>query len=435
MKRILWLIVAGLLPVSAQAASVEDLEQYRGWTVTDIRIVGNNVTKERIITREFLTEVGQPLSPDKVRDEAQRLDNLGIFAEIVVVAEEYEGGVALEWRVRELPWIIPYVKFKYTEQNGWSVGPTLSSVNMLGRDISVSGFALFGGTTTYSLRFNHPWIVDTRVSLDFIGEHLQRTNTFYDFKETTDEFTVWLGKWIGIRGRTRLGFSYFGVESDKDGRTLQSDNHDNMFRIGGAIGYDSRDGWQNPHSGWQNELEVMGTGGVLGGDADFVTATVDLRRWQPIRDDMTLAAGLLTTMQGGTVGEDIPIYMQYNMGGANTIRGWDVDKLGPVLFGKNQLIFTAEYQILLMPVKAYDVLRWAVSGGLEMAFFADVGTAWSTSDEFTSERFKGGFGVGLRPLVPAVNVLRLDLGFNTQGDVLFHFGIWSKFDAQRQRLR
>lgn len=427
-----------VLSYSASALAQErDLfAPYEKIIVTRIEYTGNNVTKDYVITRELHTLVGQPFSWNILQDDLQRLDNLGIFSSIEVVPSDYEGGVGLELRFRELPWLIPYLKFKFTEENGWSIGPTVTSVNMFGRDIYLSGFALFGGTTQFSAKFTWPWITGNHVSLDATGEHLSRANELYTFDEASDEITPWVGMYLGETGRLRGTISYFAIESDRDSVTLSPDKRDDMIRIGAAIGYDRRDAWQNPHEGWELELEVMKTGGFLGGDGDFTTTTVDVRRYQPLFDQrQTLSLGFLTSLRRGTVGTDIPIYMQYNMGGANTIRGYDINELGVRLFGKNQAIFTAEYDYLLMPIREYIIIKWPVTFGLEASAFLDFGTAWSTSAEFNSDRRKLGYGIGLRALVPGINVARFDLGISEEGDFMFHLGLWPKFDAQRLRLR
>jgi outer membrane protein insertion porin family len=432
----LW-IASLLLPNGARAQEL-DPDRYREFEdkpITQVTIAGNNVTKDYVIDREIRSDVGKEFRYDRMRDDIIRLINLGIFSSVEVIPTADGDGVALEYHVRELPWIIPYLKFKYNETDGWSIGPTVSSVNLFGRDIYLTGFILFGATNTYSVQFSWPWIAGDHISLDLVWQALERRNTFYDFEETSNEFTPWIGTYLGENGRLAGTVSYFGVESDVPGRTLNPSNRDDMYRIGAMTGYDSRDNWQNPTTGWQHELQFLSTGNFLGGDGDFTTAVVDLRRYQPTLERQTLSLGTLMAFQTGTVGTDIPIYMQYNLGGANSIRGHTVTGLGEQLFGKNEFIATVEYDFLLMPITEYEVLRWAVTLGIEATVFADTGIAWSATDEFTSERFKSGFGVGLRALVPAIDVVRLDVGFNLQGGVEFHFGLWPKFEAQRLRIR
>ena len=173
----------------------------------------------------------------------------------------------------------------------------------------------------------------------------------------------------------------------------------------------------------------------LGGDGDFWTWDFDIERYQPTWRNQTLAMGLLTTLQTGVVGVDVPSYLQYFMGGANSIRGYEYEELGSVLFGKNQLILTLEYQFTVLPIRALPIWNWAIPAGLEIAIFSDTGTAWSSDDEFTRDRFKTGIGAGLSILIPAVDVARVDIAVGEDGKVVFHFGIWPKMVAQRFRVR
>ena len=180
--------------------------------------------------------------------------------------------------------------------------------------------------------------------------------------------------------------------------------------------------------------EIAKTGDPLPGNGDTWRIVFDLRRFQPVTKTQTLAMGSLISFNTGAVGVDYPEYFMYRMGGANSIRGYKLDELGSVLFGQNQIILTIEYQFLIMPFREYDVWKWPFRAGLQIAAFADWGNAWNEGQSLR-DRGRFGFGVGLRPLVPAVNMLRLDLGVGRGGDFVFNFGIHTKFDAQRLRLR
>jgi outer membrane protein insertion porin family len=225
------------------------------------------------------------------------------------------------------------------------------------------------------------------------------------------------------------------MNSEKPDITLSDNKVDNLFSSGAALGYDSRDSWRNPGRGWWSEIEVVKTGGRLGGEGDFWTAIFDFRRYQPAWSKQTIVMGVLTSLRTGTVGVDVPSYLQYFMGGANSVRGYDYEDLGKELYGKDQFIFTLEYQFLLMDCRAIPVWKWAFAAGLEAAIFSDTGTAWSSDGELAWDRFKTGIGVGLRLLIPGADVARLDLAVGEDGKVHFHFGVWPKLVAQRLRVR
>ena len=129
----------------------------------------------------------------------------------------------------------------------------------------------------------------------------------------------------------------------------------------------------------------------------------------------------LATLQSGTLGEDVPVYMNFFMGGANTIRGYGVTDLGEDFSGKNQLLGTAEYSFTVIPLRRWDLWKISLRLGAEVAVFADAGIAWSESRDFTTRRARGGLGGGLRLLVPGSEMVRFDVGWSPDFGFHFHF--------------
>jgi outer membrane protein assembly factor BamA len=143
----------------------------------------------------------------------------------------------------------------------------------------------------------------------------------------------------------------------------------------------------------------------------------------------------LMTLQSGTVGQDVPIYLEYHMGGANSIRGCEVTTLGRTISGKNQMIGTAEYSINLLALRRWDFFKWSVRLGLDCALLADAGTAWSDPLPLALNNTRVGGGAGLRLLVPGAEVVRFDLGWSPEEGFHFHFASGSKPNAPRNRVR
>jgi outer membrane protein assembly factor BamA len=68
--------------------------------------------------------------------------------------------------------------------------------------------------------------------------------------------------------------------------------------------------------------------------------------------------------------------------------------------------------------------------------FADTGFAWNTRADFDFRSGITGYGVGLRLLVPFVDLVRLDLAWGQPGlGPSFCFGVSLKATRQRQRVR
>jgi outer membrane protein insertion porin family len=433
-RAVTFALVVGSLSVGAargSASAIDALAPFVGRNVAAIGVVGQETTREHVIRREIETAVGTPLRLESVEADVQRLDNLSIFAQIEVEAEPLAEGVRLVYRVKEMPPWIPWVGFSYTEQDGFSAGPKLSALNLKGQAITLGARAYFGGAKQYSVDLTWPWITGNHLSLDFYGARLNRTDTLNDFKETSYEFTPSVGTYFGKHGRLSGKFSLFRMESDVGGKTLDADNGDVLPRLGASVGWDTRDSWRFPRRGWQNELELWYTGG----DADFLTMNLDLRRWVPVGGSQRFLLSSLTSLQTGTVGKDLPEYLIYRLGGANSIRGYSIDELGRVLYGKNQLLGTIEYSVNVLRLQRWDIWKFALRMGLDFALFTDAGIAWSDAPDLALKRARGGLGAGVRLLVPGSEMVRLDVGWSREGGFHFHFASGTKPVAQRQRIR
>jgi outer membrane protein assembly factor BamA len=431
-----WLL---LLPVTLAAQAGADaadvLAEQAGLRVASVQILGHRHTRTHIIERELQTRVGGQLAPATLTDDLQRLENLDVFSSIRVAVEPVgKASVKVIFHVRELPPVVPYITYDVTDQDGWSFGPAVKSVNLFGRDIFLAGYALFGGRTSYLIDFSQPWMFGDHVSLDFDASRIVRQNDFDGFEETSTEVTPRLGAWIGDNGRVSVALSYLRFQSDLAGHTLSSTDADDLFRLGGSAGYDSRDDWSNPTVGWWSEAELWKTGGVLPGEGDFWTVNLDGRRFQPAAAGHTIVLASLLTLQSGQPGRDLPQYMDFHLGGANSLRGYDVADLGATLYGKQQLLTTMEYRVPLVEPTEITLFGMTADLGLGFTLFADGGLAWTEGADFSAGRARFGAGGGLRLLLPAVDMTRLEVGYGERGWSI-HFASFSKMRAQRLRLR
>ncbi len=424
-----WVFAAA--PALAIDENQPDLEPYRGQIIAEITVAGNHVTKDWIIAREIWSTEGQELVPELILDDITRLENLAIFGNVMVVPAVHAGGVALNFSFTEMPWIIPYPAMNYTEENGFSLGAGAASPNFGGRGVSLSASAVWGGATVYKFSGANPWITGNHVSAGLRAFHQGRQNQLLDFKQTSEMVAPEVGKYIGKNGRLKFSGGYYAVSSDKPGRTLNPSNKDKLWFGGASLGYDGRDSWRVPREGWHNELELL----YLGGEANSWTWGFDVRRYQPLGDRQTLATGPYLALQSGTVGQEIPVYMQYFIGGANSVRGYSLEELGKEIFGKNQFLYTAEYRYLVLPPGPVKILNWTFSLGLEAAAFGDVGLAWSRPGDFNMARTRGGYGLGVRLLVPGLESLRFDVARSEFGDTVFNFGVRAIFDERKKRVR
>ena len=399
--------------------------------VRQITLTGLKRTNEDFVRSRLASQVGRPFRPEQAREDRERLDRLGIFSSIEVEPLYREYGVDLDIRVSEVIRYLPYPSFNYTDENGLSFGGGLKFLNLLGRGISGSVSARFGGLTDVEVLLQSPWNPKPSLWYDTAYYYRNRPNTLDDFRENVHEGEFRAGYQVHPCFRIGGRLDYMAMKSDVEGITLSDSGSDWTPGLGVLAEYDTRDLASNPRRGWQNSVDLTQYGGFLTGDGDFVRTNLDFRRYHPIAGRHTVAVFSLTTLQTGTVGKEIPVYRDFHIGGTNSIRGWDLNARR----GKNQMINTLEYRFEILKQRSFRVFGIGLYTGIHIAAFGDIGTAWDDSGEF-SRNFIGGGGVGVRVLFPFIQMIRLDLGFGQSGKGLIpHFGIRQKAYYQRLRVR
>jgi outer membrane protein insertion porin family len=422
-----FLIVIGCGPALAGG---EDTLQ--GKPVGEIRLSGLKYTREQLVRESLVSRVGEPYLEEKTVQDRERLDRLGIFSSISIHPREADGEVLLDFRFKETFPFLPLITADITDADGLTVGPGLKAVNLFGRGISFSGAARFGQATTVELQTENPWLPGGHFIYRADAWYRDRYNELDDFDENSFEVDLRFGRTLGDRRRAGLHLIYLGMKSDVDGITLSDDNHDNLYAAGFFLGYDSRDAWSNPHRGWWTEMDLLKVGAPLGGDGDWWRLSLDVRRYQPVRPRHTLALFAYTALQTGEVGKDIPEYMDFGIGGTNSVRGWDLGARQ----GKNELIGTAEYRYVFREKRPLEVFGATFHLGLEAALFGDAGIVWDEDAQFRTDNVIAGGGVGLRLLIPFVQVVRFDVAYGESGSRLnLHIGAFEKAEKQRARIR
>ncbi len=411
--------------------SAADASLY-GKIVKEIRITNLKHTKEKVVTRELASKVGEPYTEENVHNDKLNLDRLRIFTSIQIEAIEDGEGVILEVTLVEIFPYLPTLSFDVSEENGVSAGPGVKALNLFGRAISLSASARFGGSTSYNAKLESPWTVGH--PLRYIGEYtyMDRFNEIDDFQEVSNAFDVQVGHYLGKKGRIGGDFTFLSVNSATDGITLSPTNTDHIPGLDFFIGYDSRDLESDPHLGWWMEFVLGKSGEFLGGQGNFWTYIIDVRRYQPLADRHNLDLFSLTTFRTGQVDIDIPVYLEFDLGGSNTIRGWTLGSSS----GKNQFINTIQYRYELMKRRPFKIKGFSLYTGLQFAVFSDFGIAWSDSSEFTYDNFISGIGIGLRLLIPFVDVIRIDFAWGEPDKgIRNYFAVEPKPDRQRRRVR
>lgn len=430
------ILCLSLISISLYAQeNQESTEIPYGKIIKEIKIEGLKRTKEYIVTRELISKVGEPLLKENMRKEYTNLELLDIFLEIEIEQIVEENGVILTYRFTETYRWLPMVGFQISDENGISVGGGLKFPNLFGKNMLFSGRVLFGGATTVELVLGNPWFAGNHLGYKLEYYRRERENLIGDFYEKAHEFYLRIGSQLGENSRIGGSLESVNVHSDTDGITLSPDNVDRVTRIGLYMKYDSRDAFVDTRRGWWNEVAISREVRIFKNASDFYQLDLDLRRYQPLPywDRHSLAIFSLLTLRTGEVGKEVAPWQRFGVGGTNTVRGWEY----AFQKGKNQFVSTLEYRITVLEPRIFNLpfnLRYR--GGMHICFFSDLGIAWDEADQFRSHNFIGGFGVGVRLLLPIVGVTRLDVGWGQKGQGIFlHLGAYEKPVMSRKRVR
>jgi outer membrane protein insertion porin family len=396
-------------------------------TIRAIIIHGLQNIREQVVREQLDVRVGDTFHSDLIDRNVQRLDRLGVFSRIDIDATPEGGGVRLTVSVVETLRVLPAVSIGVSDADGVSAGPTIRLLSFRGRPHEASMTARFGGSTLVEFKEVSPYLYRHRLWHSVKATFEDRQNTLDDFGQQSVEVDGQVGARLSERSKIGALANLFTVSSDVPGKTLSSSSRDWFVGAGALYEYDSRDLPTNPSRGWWNSADFV----WRGGSGSFATLNLDARRYQPIADRQGVVISSLLTLQSGTIGEDVPIYSDYSLGGENTIRGWPFGSRR----GKNQFINTLEYRYVLVSTRNFRVFGINLYGGLGAAVFGDLGAVWNDPGE-AADRFIGGGGIGLRVIVPFVNLVRLDLSFGQpDGSALVQLGVNEKFVAQRNRVR
>ena len=410
--------------VYALIAPAAAAQQYEGKTIAAVTVTGLRSIKESIVRDQIESRAGQPYRQAVADEDVIRLDRLGVFSDISVTPAGADEALQLTVRLVETLRILPLVSMAVSDENGFSIGPAVKLLSMRGRPQELSLTARFGGSTLFEFSETSPEL--TRAPLWHTAKATlrERVNEVEQFDERSVDVDTRLGKRLSERTKVGGIAQLYRVHSEQSGITLSPDNVDTFTSVGAVLEFDGRNSRMDTSHGWWNSTDVlwrMGTGG-------YATVDVDIRRYQELSSRHNLVATSLATFQSG--GTDVvPTYLDFSLGGSNSVRGWDFNSRR----GKNQFINSLEYRYTALETRPFRVLGISLYAGLALAVFGDAGTVWTESDGF-SDGFIAGGGVGLRLFIPFVSMIRLDFAMG-DGNTHAHFGINEKAVGQRTRVR
>jgi len=413
------------LPCAAHAQSIDPIE---GVVVSAIHVSGLRNLTSAEVEGHLATRVGQPFHRANLNIDRRRLDELRLFSSVAIEARLEQQAVVVDVLVAETLRVLPVVVLRVTDENGLSIGPGMRGINLLGHGAQTAATVRFGGETAVTFSVDSTTITPGRLAWHAGFSDTSRKNALYGFDEHATSVDARIGhNWSHTLKSGFVG-EFLTLDTGGSAASLSPDGRDVIPTAGLFATLDSLNSSTDPRRGTWAELQID----RLFADASSWTFTIDARRYQPFTSRQGLGLFSLVSLQTGTVGETLPEYMQFALGGANSIRGWELGSR----IGRNQFIGTVEYAYVAQPVTAFTVAGLHLYTGVQVAGFADLGLTWNDANDWNVASAIDGYGVGVRLLVPYVDVIRIDVAWGDPNRGAFgYFGVSLKAARQRQRVR
>jgi outer membrane protein insertion porin family len=392
--------------------------------VERINISGNTRTKDKVIRRELVLAPGDVFDTVRVDISKKRLEGLQYFEKVdtyasdtLVPGRKDLNVVVQEKRTGSLNFGLGF------DSNQGLVG--FAELNQGNFDIT-NWRTFTGAGEKFRARFQigtlqtqalisltEPYFLDQRLAL---GEEVYYLDSQYYsnvYNERNYGFDIFLRKpitnFLAARIQYRLqDTNIYGVTTtdplvvEQEGDTLES-------RMTFELTYDKRDNAFLTRKGTRIDFSTYVAGGPLGGDVQIYGFDLIASQYFHLPFDTILLfdAEAATVATWGS-GNSVPIYDRLYLGGANNLRGFKYQDVGPKdqfgddIGGNSLARLTIEYTVPIV-----ERVRAAV--------FYDTGFVNAGSWSFGTNNVNSDFGFGLRLDLP-IGPIRIDYGIPTQSD-------------------
>lgn len=146
----------------------------------------------------------------------------------------------------------------------------------------------------------------------------------------------------------------------------------------------------------ESDSAVFDTSGIVYGQ--FLKLTLEHRRYIPLsRNVEVVTRGFVGAARPIFSSDIVPFNSRFFAGGANSLRGWQSNTLGPGTFSRDSISSTSQsqYEYLISPggeivLEGNAELRMHFGKYLEIALFSDVGNVWFFTDDVLDEELEKG---------------------------------------------
>ncbi len=395
--------------------------------IDTIIINGNKKTKEHIIKREIRHQYnGVPLDSIILKDDINKLYNLGIFSDVEIFVENNVYNINVIESFNIYP--IPLVEYNETKDE-LSYGPALAHSNFLGMNQKIFLGSFISGDTGYILGFYNPWIYGNRINLGILLLNLNPKNSFYSYNYNLILNKITSGFSFDKIHRYNYEIGYMKVDiydipaeheyyNEIYSKPLQYD----YFSLAFNYQYDIRDIYIDPTKGHLFDISLECFYGINDIDNIWILSLMYKKYFEIDFISNPVFSYRVQTKNKFPDFDKLPFLSYEYLGGEEFVRGYSSlpdkvpDKVEPLIESSNIYVLSFELQNTIIKRKEYG----SVEIGLDGILFFDIGTSSKNYNSVDFNQNIFGYGIGLKFFVSSVGPISISLGFNPYGQQHLH---------------
>jgi outer membrane protein insertion porin family len=403
-------------------------------TVDRVIVAGLEATDPEVVRRELTLKEGDPLGSADLLESQRRLTALGIFERVGITALDPEGGrSSIVVTLDEAPRTTVTYGIGAGERDIARGSIEVARRNLFGKGRSLSAFARgsFKGSRVLAT-YQEPYLVGSKLDLLVTAFREEEDRESFDFVR----YGGLLQTAVRIAPKTGLILRFSNQKTHVFNVEVPLDEVDRQFRNSTSAGpslslvQDTRDDPLEPGRGRFVGADLQLSDPVFGGDS-FVKSYFQAAAYRRIHPRLLMALsarlGLAWTIREGEP-DLLPLPDRFFAGGDNTLRGFELDHVGPLETSESgEAVPTGGNALVLGNAE----LRFDAGSHFQLAVFSDSGNVYPRVSDLTLGDVRLTAGVGVRYLT-AVGPLRVDWGYKlnrrpgeTPGQ--FHFTIGHAF--------